>query len=73
MSLFAFLLEVFARLARPRYLRVAGAGLLALAVPVVAALHPLHTVPKRTPAALGVRPSRRFKSRSRFTTCGPSA
>jgi hypothetical protein len=29
-------------------------GLLILTVPVVAALHPLHTVPKRTPAAFGL-------------------
>jgi pimeloyl-ACP methyl ester carboxylesterase len=29
-------------------------GLFALAVPVLATLHPLHTVPKRTPAAFGL-------------------
>jgi Serine aminopeptidase, S33 len=36
------------------WLRGVILGLLVLLIPVTAALHPLHTVPKRTPAALGL-------------------
>jgi alpha-beta hydrolase superfamily lysophospholipase len=63
-SLVAFLLELLLQTAArlpARFRRVAYAGLglsllglFALAVPVLAALHPLHTVPKRTPAAFGL-------------------
>jgi fermentation-respiration switch protein FrsA (DUF1100 family) len=34
-------------------LRASLLGLLILLIPVIASLHPLHTVPKRTPAAMG--------------------
>ncbi|MBV9125742.1 MAG: alpha/beta fold hydrolase [Planctomycetes bacterium] len=36
------------------WLRMACVVLFVLLVPLIAALHPLHTVPKRTPAALGL-------------------
>ena len=36
------------------WVRLTSLGLLILAIPEAAALHPLHTVPKRTPAALGL-------------------
>jgi fermentation-respiration switch protein FrsA (DUF1100 family) len=55
--LVAFLAERFLSLANPSrsglWLRGALVALIVLLIPVVAALHPLHTVPKRTPAALG--------------------
>jgi pimeloyl-ACP methyl ester carboxylesterase len=35
-------------------LRLAALGLFVLLIPVAAALHPLHTVPKRSPATLGL-------------------
>jgi alpha-beta hydrolase superfamily lysophospholipase len=35
-------------------LRIAAVGFLVLLIPVAAALHPLHTVPGRTPAAFGL-------------------
>ena len=48
------LLEQAVRLGRQRlWLKGTLLGLLILAIPVVAAVHPLHTVPKRTPAAWG--------------------
>jgi fermentation-respiration switch protein FrsA (DUF1100 family) len=52
-----FVLELLAASmpVRWRGLGLGGAvALLVLLVPVIAALHPLHTVPKRTPAALGL-------------------
>jgi alpha-beta hydrolase superfamily lysophospholipase len=57
-SLTAALLEQALRLARHCGLDrlqagVCACGVLVLLVPVIAGLHPLHTVPKRTPAAWG--------------------
>jgi fermentation-respiration switch protein FrsA (DUF1100 family) len=55
-----FLIKTVARLIPPQRwvwrlgLRGLGIGLIVGLVPIVAALHPLHTVPKRTPAALGL-------------------
>jgi hypothetical protein len=57
-SLIAFLLELLVGLAarvtgRRSWLRLVALGVVALLSPL-AALHPIHTVPKRTPAALGL-------------------
>jgi pimeloyl-ACP methyl ester carboxylesterase len=61
-SLAAFAVECGVGLVRRRRtgwrsgvgVRLAALGLLALLIPVAAALHPLHTVPKRSPAAFGL-------------------
>ncbi len=56
--LVVFLLEVVIRSPRSGRSRLGLRGtfivLFVLLIPVIAALHPLHTVPKRTPAALGL-------------------
>jgi fermentation-respiration switch protein FrsA (DUF1100 family) len=56
--LVAFLAERFPGLTSPTRsgwcLRGVLVALIILLIPLVAALHPLHTVPKRTPAALGL-------------------
>jgi fermentation-respiration switch protein FrsA (DUF1100 family) len=55
--LVAFLVERLLGLLRPSRRGLGLAAILAgtvLLIPVVAALHPLHTVPKRTPASLGL-------------------
>lgn len=57
-SLVALLVETTIKLVpSPRkkwFVRFAYLSVLAFAVPLVAALHPLHTVPKRTPASFGL-------------------
>ncbi len=58
LSVAAFALDTLVRrIGRPRMrqtLRAAALACLALAAPVAFVLHPLHTTPKRTPAALGL-------------------
>ena len=57
-SLVALLVETTVKLAasasRKWLLRLVFVALLLFAIPLVAALHPLHTVPKRTPASFGL-------------------
>ncbi len=57
-SLVALLVETTGKLAwsirQKWFIRFAFLSLLAFVVPLIAALHPLHTVPKRTPASFGL-------------------
>lgn len=58
LSLIAFLVEATGKLVSSAFLkwsiRFAFVSLLLFGVPLIASLHPLHTVPKRTPASFGL-------------------
>jgi pimeloyl-ACP methyl ester carboxylesterase len=74
-SLVAFLVEMTGKLVSSTRLKwllcLAFAPLFALAVPLVAALHPLHTVPKRTPASFGLAfEDVRFRTADGLTLAG---